>query len=202
LRPANANRSLLDLVLRETARLNAIVTDFLQYARPRDLHLERCDVHDLIDETLKMLEQTPPYDATIHFVREFTADILTASLDPDQMRQVCLNLGLNACQSMPHGGSLRVSTRRSSLLTGGLEADAIEIVFTDTGAGIAEEDLEKIFYPFFTTKQTGTGLGLSVVYRILDEHGGTVQVDSVVGEGTSVRLVLPAEERMALEISG
>jgi signal transduction histidine kinase len=117
------------------------------------------------------------------------------------MRQVCLNLGLNACQSMPQGGSLRVSTRRSSLLTGGLEADAIEIMFTDTGAGISPEDLGKIFYPFFTTKQGGTGLGLSVVYRILDEHGGTVNLESVLGEGTSARLVLPAEERVALEIA-
>ena len=202
LRPADANRSLLDLVLRETARLNAIVTDFLQYARPRGVNLQRCDVHDLLDETLRMLEQTPPYDVTINFVRDFAADAVTASLDYDQMRQVCLNLGLNACQSMPQGGSLRVSTRRSSLLTGGLEADAMEIVFTDTGAGISEEDLGKIFYPFFTTKQGGTGLGLSIVYRILDEHGGTVHVESVPGEGTSVRLVLPAEERLALEISG
>jgi two-component system sensor histidine kinase PilS (NtrC family) len=201
LQPADANRSLLDLVLRETARLNAIVTDFLQYARPRRLNLQRCDVHDLLDETLRMLEQTPPYDVTINFIRDFAADVVTASLDHDQMRQVCLNLGLNACQSMPQGGSLRVSTRRSSLLTGGLEADAIEIMFTDTGAGISPEDLGKIFYPFFTTKQGGTGLGLSVVYRILDEHGGTVNLESVLGEGTSARLVLPAEERVALEIA-
>jgi two-component system sensor histidine kinase PilS (NtrC family) len=202
LRPADANRSLLDLVLRETARLNAIVTDFLQYARPRGVNLQRCDVHDLLDETLKMLEQTPPYDVSIDFIRDFAADAVTASVDRDQMRQVCLNLGLNACQSMPQGGSLRVSTRQSSLVTGGLEAEAMEIVFTDTGAGISEEDLGKIFYPFFTTKQGGTGLGLSIVYRILDEHGGTVHVESVPGEGTSVRLVLPAEERLAHEISG
>ena len=87
-------------------------------------------------------------------------------------------------------------------MTAGLEADAIEIVITDTGAGSSEENLGKIFYPFFTTKQGGSGLGLSVVYRILDEHGGTVHVESILGEGTSVRLVLPAEERMALEISG
>jgi two-component system, NtrC family, sensor histidine kinase PilS len=202
LRPEDANRSLLDLVLRETARLNTIVTDFLQYARPRRLKLQRCDVHDLLDETLRMLEQMPPYDVTINFIRDFAADAATASLDHDQMRQVCLNLGLNACQSMSHGGSLRVSTRRSSLLTGGLEAEALEIVFTDTGAGISQEDLGKTFSPFFTTKQGGSGLGLSVVYRILDEHAGTVHVESVVGEGTSVRLVLPAEERVALEISG
>jgi two-component system sensor histidine kinase PilS (NtrC family) len=202
LRPEDANRSLLDLVLRETARLNTIVTDFLQYARPRRLNLQRCDVHDLLDETLRMLEQTSPYDVTINFIRDFAADAVTASLDHDQMRQVCLNLGLNACQSMPQGGSLRVSTRRSSLLSAGLEADALEIVFTDTGAGISEEDLGKIFYPFFTTKQGGSGLGLSVVYRILDEHAGTVQVESSLGGGTSVRLVVPAEERVALEISG
>ena len=94
-----------------------------------------------------------------------------------------------------------MSTRRTSVVTAGLEADAVEIVFADSGTGIAEEHLGKIFYPFFTTKQGGTGLGLSVVYRVLDEHGGSVQVESTVGQGTRVRLLLPAGQRMELEIA-
>ena len=202
LRPADANRPLLDLALRETERLNAIVTDFLLYARPRRLNLQCCDINALVEETVRMLEKTPPYDSLISFVRDFCPDPLTAPLDADHMRQVCWNLGLNACQSMPQGGTLTMSTRRTSIASGGLEAETIEIVFADDGAGIAEEHLGKIFYPFFTTKQGGTGLGLSVVYRVLDEHGGSVHVDSVCGEGTRVRLLLPAGNRMELEISG
>jgi two-component system sensor histidine kinase PilS (NtrC family) len=201
LRPADANRPLLDLALRETERLNAIVTDFLQYARPRRLNLQSCDVTLLVDETMRMLSKTSPYDSTINVVRDFGPDAIMAPIDPDQMRQVCWNLGLNACQSMPQGGTLTVSTRRTSGVTGGLEADAVEIVFADSGTGIAEEHLGKIFYPFFTTKQGGTGLGLSVVYRVLDEHGGSVQVESTVGQGTRVRLLLPAGQRMELEIA-
>jgi two-component system sensor histidine kinase PilS (NtrC family) len=202
LRPADANRPLLDLALRETERLNAIVTDFLLYARPRRLSLRCCDINELVDETVRMLEKIAPYDSLIRFVRNFGPDPLTAPLDADHMRQVCWNLGLNACQSMPQGGTLTMSTRRTSIASGALEADAVEIMFADTGMGIAEEHLGKIFYPFFTTKQGGTGLGLSVVYRVLDEHGGSVQVDSVSGQGTRVRLLLPAGDRMALEISG
>ena len=149
-----------------------------------------------------MLEKTPPYDSMIRFARDFYPDPLTAPLDADHMRQVCWNLGLNACQSMPQGGTLTMSARRTSIPSGGVEAEMIEIVFADDGVGIAEEHLGKIFYPFFTTKQGGTGLGLSVVYRVLDEHGGSVHVDSVCGEGTRVRLLLPAANRMELEVSG
>jgi two-component system sensor histidine kinase PilS (NtrC family) len=202
LRPADANRPLLDLALRETERLNSIVTDFLQYARPGRLHLRSYNINELVDETLGMLERTAPYDSMISFVRDFEPDPVTAPLDPDHMRQVCWNLGLNACQSMPQGGTLTMSTRRTRSSAAGPETDSIEIVFADTGTGIAEEHLGKIFFPFFTTKQDGTGLGLSIVYRVLDEHGGSVHVDSVWGQGTRVRLLIPAGERVELEMSG
>ncbi len=112
-------------------------------------------------------------------------------VDPDQMRQVCWNLGLNACQAMPDGGTLAVATRRVAPPVGGTEGDSVEIVFEDNGPGIPEEHLHKIFYPFFTTKEGGTGLGLSLVHRIMDEHKGTVLVESVLGEGTCVKLTLP-----------
>jgi two-component system sensor histidine kinase PilS (NtrC family) len=201
LRTTDANRPLLELALRETERLNSIVTDFLQYARPRRLHLQPTDINALLDETIRMLGQTAPYDSTVRFVKHLAPGPLKTVLDPDQMRQVCWNLALNACQSMPNGGTLTVSTRRTSVFTDGLESEAIEVVFEDTGTGIAEEHLSKIFYPFFTTKESGTGLGLSVVYRVLDEHRGSVHVDSAQGQGTRVRLMLPAGDRIELEVS-
>jgi signal transduction histidine kinase len=148
-----------------------------------------------------MLEGTPPYDSRIRFVRDLAPGPITALLDSDQIRQVCWNLGLNACQSMSQGGTLTVSTRRTAMLSGATDGEGVEIVFADTGTGIAEEHLGKIFYPFFTTKEGGTGLGLSVVYRVLDEHQGSVHVDSAVGRGTRVRLTLPAGDRVELEVS-
>jgi len=199
LQPSNANRLLLDLALRETERLNGIVSDFLQYARPRPLNLKQCDVNELVDNTLHMLEQTPEYGKTIRFVRRLAPENVTTMLDPDQIRQVCWNLGLNACQAMPAGGTLMVSTQRVHGLVGGEEGEVVEIVFEDTGEGILGEHLDKVFYPFFTTKEGGSGLGLSMVHRIMDEHRGSVHVDSVPAEGTCVRLMLPVVGEMAQE---
>ncbi|HEV8242451.1 MAG TPA: ATP-binding protein [Nitrospirales bacterium] len=199
LRTSNANRLLLDLALRETERLNEIVSDFLQYARPRPLNLKQCDVNELVDNTLRMLEQTPEYGKTIRFVRRLMPENVTTMLDPDQIRQVCWNLGLNACQAMPAGGTLMVSTQRVRGPVSGEEGEAVEIVFEDTGEGILREHLDKVFYPFFTTKERGVGLGLSMVHRIMDEHRGSVHVDSVPAEGTCVRLMLPVVGEMAQE---
>jgi len=186
------NRLLLDLAVRETERLSSIVSDFLHYARPRPLILKECNVNELAEETVCWLEQTPDYHGGITFVRRWAQESLWAMLDADQMRQVCLNIGLNACQAMPDGGTLTVTTRRSSAEDGVADHESIEIVFEDTGHGIPVEHREKIFDPFFTTKEAGTGLGLSVVQRIMADHYGLVQVDSAPGEGTLVRLTLPA----------
>jgi two-component system sensor histidine kinase PilS (NtrC family) len=184
LEPSDANRPLLDLALRETERLSGIVSDFLQYARPRPLNLKECDVNALVNDTVCMLEQTPEYGGTIRFIRRLAAESVVAMLDPDQMQQVCWNLGLNACQAMP--------TQRVSGAVGGADGDSVEIVFEDTGPGIMDEHRDKIFDPFFTTKEEGTGLGLAVVHRIMEEHRGRVQVENVPGRGTRLRLTLPA----------
>lgn len=194
LQPADVNRSLLELALRETERLNGIVTGFLQYARPHPLNLKSADVSEVVEETIRMLERMPEYVATIRFVRRYDPDGVPAVLDPDQIHQVCWNLGLNACQAMPAGGTLTVATRRTPVSPGS-ERESVEVVFEDTGEGIPPEHQGKLFYPFFTTKEGGTGLGLSVVHRIMDEHRGSVHIDSLPGQGTRVRLVLPAGQR-------
>ena len=192
LQPSDDNRPLLDLALRETERLNGIVSDFLQYARPRQLNLKECDVTELVSDTVCMLEQAPEYGGKIRFVRRLAPESITAFLDRDQMQQVCWNLGLNACQAMSSGGTLTVST--DWILGGGVggDSEAIEIVFEDTGPGIPAEYRDKIFDPFFTTKEAGTGLGLSLVHRIMEDHRGRVQVESVPGMGTRIRLLLPS----------
>ncbi len=196
----DVNRPLLDLALRETERLNGIVSDFLQYARPRPLNLKQCDINELVQDTIHLLEQTPEYGGQIRFVRHLAPDSVATMVDPDQMRQVCWNLGLNACQAMANGGTLTVATRRVVPPVGETEGESVEIVFEDTGPGIPEEHLHKIFYPFFTTKEGGTGLGLSLVHRIMDEHKGSVQVESVQGKGTCVKLTLPITGTVVQEV--
>lgn len=191
LQPSDDNRPLLDLALRETERLNGIVSDFLQYARPRPLNLKEYDINELVQGTVSMLEQTPEYGGRIRFVRHLAPGSVVALLDPDQMQQVCWNLGLNACQAMPAGGTLTVATNRGGKGSGAMDGESVEVVFEDTGQGITEEHRDKIFDPFFTTKEEGTGLGLSVVHRIMEDHCGRVQVESVPGMGTRVRLTLP-----------
>ena len=192
LQPSDDNRPLLDLALREAERLSGIVSDFLQYARPRPLNCKECDVNELVSNTVRMLEQTSEYGGRIQFIRHLASESVMAMLDPDQMQQVCWNLGLNACQAMSTGGTLTVSTHRASGGGGGLDGESVEIVFEDTGQGITEEHRDKIFDPFFTTKQEGTGLGLSVVHRIVEDHRGRVQMENAPGMGTRVRLMLPA----------
>jgi len=192
LQPSDGNRLLMDLALRETERLSGIVSDFLQYARPRPLNLKECDVNELVNDTVCMLEQTPEYGGRITFVRHLAQGSVLGLLDPAQMQQVCLNIGLNACQAMPTGGTLTVSTHQAAEGGGRVDHESVEIVFEDTGQGIPREQRDKIFDPFFTTKEAGTGLGLSVVHRIMEDHHGHVQVDSEPGAGTRVRLTLPA----------
>ena len=191
LQPSDATRPLLDLALHETERLSGIVSDFLQYARPRALNLKECDVNELVGNTVRMLEQTSEYGGRIRFIRHLAPEGVMALLDSDQMQQVCWNLGLNACQATPAGGALTVSTHRVGGGNGAMDSEAVEIVFEDTGQGIAEEHRDKIFDPFFTTKKEGTGLGLSVVHRIVEDHRGHVQVESTLGAGTRIRLTLP-----------
>ena len=108
------------------------------------------------------------------------------------VREAFLTLAINACQAMPAGGTLTVSTHRAAEGGNRVDNESVEIVFEDTGQGIPKEHRDKIFDPFFTTKEAGTGLGLSVVHRIMEDHRGRVQVDSEPGAGTRVRLTLPA----------
>jgi signal transduction histidine kinase len=109
--------------------------------------------------------------------------------DPQKMRQVFWNLGINAIEAMPDGGEIIISTKHGE--------GFVEIAFQDFGTGIAEKDIDKIFYPFFTTKEQGTGLGLAIAYRIMEEHNGTINVKSISGIGTTFEIILPKTNEKA-----
>ena len=191
------NSRLMEIALQETERLDMIITTFLRYARPVPLSKKRFSLHDLLHDTLGLLRNSPDYYDHISLVTKFTKGKLYALIDPDQMKQVFWNLVLNAIQAMPQGGRLTVETRKiKSLSRPGnpqMSDSSVEVRFVDNGVGIEPADREKIFYPFFTTKQKGSGLGLSIVHRIVEEHGGEILVESKPGQGTTMILRIPVE---------
>jgi len=183
--PDHTRSQLVEIVLRESARLNQIVGDFLEYARPAPMAPIEINMAEIFDEVLLLIEhRTLP--ANLKVSREY-GDALPTRADPQRLRQAVWNLCLNAVQAMPEGGELRVGAR-SLRERGG----RLQIFISDTGQGIADNDLPHIFEPFFSTKPEGSGIGLALVYRVVEEHGGSIEVRSRLSEGTTFFLTLPA----------
>jgi two-component system sensor histidine kinase PilS (NtrC family) len=180
--PDPTQSRLVEIVLRESERLNRLITDFLDYARPAPLTLVELDMARLLEEVLLLLEHRRLPDG-LKVVNEAVGPLPLRG-DPQLLRQVLWNLCLNAVQAMPNGGELRLSARWE-------DGDRIRLWVADTGFGIAEGDLPHVFEPFYSTKPEGTGLGLASVYRIVQDHGGQIEVRSRVGEGTVMTLTLP-----------
>ncbi len=191
--PADPHRDrLVEIVLRESERLSDLVGDFLEYARPAPITPIAFDMAQLLDEVLMLIEHRslPP---NLKIVREY-GESLVAHVDPQQMRQAIWNLCLNAVQSMPDaGGEIRVGA-----CLGPGDSRTLQIWIADTGHGIAAEDLPHIFEPFYSTKPDGSGLGLALVYRVMQDHGGHVEAQTRPGEGTTFVLTLPAAQEAAL----
>jgi signal transduction histidine kinase len=194
------DREFLEIVIEEVNRLNGVVTQFLDYSRPLKPALAPTDVNDVISRTFKLLQGEVP--ASIDVELSLAEWLPRVSADAEQLKQVFLNLALNAFQAMPAGGRLVVSTRlaRDELAfwrEGSRKADLVEVRFRDTGPGIPEEARDRIFVPFYTTKEKGTGLGLAICQRLVKAHQGTIQVLSVPGQGAEFLVALPGlrEER-------
>jgi len=169
------------IVLKETGRLNAIIREFLEYARPAPLGLTPVNVAEAVDEVLLLLEHQAPA-GTLKAVREFPP-ALTWTVDRQQFRQAIWNLCLNAVQAMPEGGELRVTMTAGGRLV---------LRVSDTGEGIEAADLGLIFEPFFSTKPDGSGIGLALVHRIVQDHGGEIDVYSRPRVGSTFTVTLPA----------
>jgi two-component system NtrC family sensor kinase len=175
----------LDLIIRETKRVRDIVRGLLDFARETPSVKKQLNINDLIRETLRLLGKREAFQG-IYMVEDLAEDLPLVEFDKNQVQQVLLNLAINACEAMADGGTLLVSTSSAD--------GKVVVKVTDTGTGIKREHLDKIFEPFFTTKPVGkgTGLGLSVTYGLVHQHGGTLQVDSEVGKGTTFTVILPA----------
>jgi signal transduction histidine kinase len=173
----------IDVILRETLRLDRILEDLLRFSAGHKLRLERVQVNTVVDELLDFF--TPQAEqAKVRLARTLAPSLPGAEADTNLLRQVVLNLLVNALQAMPSGGQLAVSTSAGD--------GRVRIVVADTGPGIPPENLEKIFNLYYSTKPGGTGLGLPMAKKIIDEHRGSLTVASVVGQGTTFTISLPA----------
>ena len=189
------DRRLMEIVLREIERLNALVTDFLKFARPAPPQLEQANLGALLAEVVEVFQYMQSQDSTgpRFEVDLMVGDSVIARADPRHLKQVIWNLLNNSVDAMPTGGLIQMQAM--VLGKSGAEDDRIEIRLSDTGVGIPAENLSHIFDPFFSTKPRGSGLGLALVHRIIEEHGGRIHVESESDKGTTVIIHLPPPER-------
>ncbi len=176
-------REYLATMSREVQRTSAIVHNLLDLTRPKEPSRKLVDLNSLLEESIQIVQNK----IKMHNIRieKRLQPLPEAMADPSQIKQVFINLVINACEAMEDGGVLSITTRHN-------ETDGTQIfTFADTGDGIPPEHLSHIFDPFFTTKEKGTGLGLSVVYGIINRHNGKIEVNSEAGKGTEIRIVLP-----------
>lgn len=179
---------LMDIILRESDRLNSIITNFLDYARPAAGDFTETDVGDAIKDTLTLLRHSPNVLDEHVLTVDVGHDQTMITADAAQLKQIFWNLSRNAIQAMPGGGTLRV----------GLESipnNRIRIIFEDTGCGMSPDQVEQLFEPFSNSTSGGTGLGLSIVYQIVKDHNGAINVRSREGHGTTITIELPKDNR-------
>lgn len=181
-----AIQSHLEIIEEEINRLNGIVVDFLFAVRPMDTKVEERDVNDILADVLDLV-RVELEQSGIECRRDLDGNLPRLMIDEKYMKQAFLNCIKNAIAAMPDGGVLLVRTRR--------RGDMAAIDFSDTGTGIPEEDIEKIFEPYYTTKDFGSGLGLTVVYKILKEHMGEIAVQSKENEGATFTLLIPVPQK-------
>jgi len=176
-------------MIEESDRLNLVVSELLDYARPLEMNLETISIKTLFDDTIRMLA----LGEDIETIQEIEPDMPAIYLDRDRMLQVLLNLAQNSVIAMIDGGKLIL---RAAWL---VERRSVQIAVQDTGSGIAEQDLPRLFKPFFTTKTQGTGLGLAIVRKIVDAHGGEIGVQSEENRGTTITITLPQPQEAPAE---
>ena len=184
----------LQTIVDQVERITRIMNQLLTFARRRPIDRRPTNLNKVVEDTLEMVrEQFKRH--RIELKTDLAAALPLVEADPDQVGQVILNLAINALHAIGEEGTLRVGTSVAAVLdgSGGVPTDMVELSVSDSGHGIAPEDLDKIFNPFFTTKEAGkgTGLGLTVVHGIVQEHGGQIKVESETQKGTTFRILLP-----------
>jgi signal transduction histidine kinase len=178
---------LISQIKSEVARINQQISDFLNYSRPANVSLKALDARQVVEDSLRLVEaQASENNIRISVVEHENVPQIIA--DPEFLRSVFNNLFINAVQSMGNeGGNLNVKISP--------DGEFVRFEISDTGSGISEENLSKIFEPYFSTKETGTGLGLAIVQKIIDVHSGAIDVESKEGKGTKFTVRLPKRDK-------
>ena len=174
-----------EVIKREIARLNSLLYQFLEFAQPRPPVRRRTDIQDLAIDVCKLLSELATARRIDLILPKTEMTFPKIDADPDQIKQVMLNLVMNACEAMPDGGKVEIFLAS--------EPDQITITIRDQGVGVSEQDLQHIFDPFYTTRNHGTGLGLSIAQRIMEQHGGRIDVKRNPKRGMTFALVFPVE---------
>ena len=178
----------LDLVASESKRCGELVKNLLSFSRVTPMNLEWCELNQVIDRCVRLVQHKMDM-ATIQLNLSLGQDLPHVRCDPNQIEQVVLAMVINAIDAMPQGGNLWIKTRQES-------ASTIEFMIRDDGVGISEEHLAHIFEPFYTTKESGgSGLGLAISQTIVERHGGSIAVESKVGQGTTFKILLPVDSQ-------
>ncbi len=186
----------MDLVIRETKRCAAIIKRLLDFAREKQPEKKFTDINQVIEDTVHIVER-PAHLRDIEITMDLDPTLPPIWIDADQIKQVIMNMVVNAQHAVEEKGSIAISTRRAgtprTTAQSGEPVPMVEITIADTGCGIPEQNLRRIFDPFFTSKDVGkgTGLGLSVSHGIIEGHGGLIEVQSTVGEGSTFSVFLP-----------
>jgi signal transduction histidine kinase len=178
------------LALKEVDRICGLITDLLSFARPSKPNVAQEDMNNVIEGIARILD-TQAKEKSVELVRYFAPNLPKVWIDREQMKQVFMNLIFNGIQAMNDGGTITISTRIFSPDATEQSPSFVQVEVRDTGVGIPNENLEHIFDPFFTSKDEGSGLGLSISHQIVQEHGGYVTVESKVGKGTSFLVNIP-----------
>ncbi len=177
----------LETIARETLRCRKIVTSLLDFARQTKPEKREHNINDIVRESILLTKKQAAFtDVTVDY--NISGELPPLYVDKGQIQQALINLVLNAVEATEAGGEVTVQTRTPA------SRNEVRILIRDTGHGISQEDLDNIFDPFFTTKESGTGLGLAITHGIIEQHGGTIEVESTVGQGTTFTITLPAAE--------
>lgn len=188
-------KAIADNIKEEVRKANYMVLNFMNYGRPLKLKLQQVSYPDLVDKAVHIMQDRLS-ERGVEVLREIPADLPPMRMDPELMRNCLCNFISNSMQAMPEGGAITVSARVDR------ESGECHLGFSDLGVGIEEQDLEKVFQPYFTTREAGIGLGLAITERIIREHGGRITVDSRKGEGTTFTVILPATAIVAAAQKG
>jgi two-component system sensor histidine kinase PilS (NtrC family) len=191
--PQGEALELMDIILRESDRLDQAIADFLTFTRPGEFAAQRVDLVSLTEDSVKLLRKSREFHPGHRVRTSYEEPRMDCDVDPNRLKQIFWNLATNALKAMPDGGQVGIEVRWVS------GAQEVEISFVDTGVGMDEQQQRLYFQPFSSSFAEGTGLGAAIVYRVVEEHGGKIHLESGAGAGTRVRIVLPRRQPGALE---